>query len=85
MLFMDSARLCYTPVGFNMIFGTRFMKIYNESDFSCASIIRSIRMSSCSDTVAEYCLLKLLLLLLITFAPLVGVCIMFIIIIIIIQ
>ncbi len=55
-VFMDSACLCYTSVGFNMTFGTRFMKIYNESDFSCASIIRSIRMSSCSDTVAEYCL-----------------------------
>ncbi len=37
-----------------MISGTRFMKIYNASDFSCASIIRSIRMSSYFDTVAEY-------------------------------
>ena len=44
-IFRYSSELCYTFVGYNMLAGFKFAKIYSDADVEIGSVIRSIRSS----------------------------------------
>jgi hypothetical protein len=44
-VFSESASLVYTFLGYNLLSGSRFLKVYSHDDYVCASVIRNYRLS----------------------------------------
>ncbi len=52
-VFRDSASVCYSCSGYNNLFGTSDLKIYDPHSQLCANVIRSVRCSPFSDNSFE--------------------------------
>ncbi len=54
VVFSQSAKLCYTPTGFNCLYSQLHLKKYYPEDAVCANIIRTFRLSSSTSSDNEH-------------------------------